>query len=211
MSKKDAAQTKAAKTIKSTKAKTRGAGKSESTEKARKAAKAEIDQRIEALDEGKPTAYAEDGRRVVVSIPEDAYDATADTTAPAGKPAKASNAAKANKGGKGSKGGKAARAVKSPATPPSPKSAKAPKPPKEKKPKKVSGLDAVAIVLREAGVPMNMKTVMAEIFKRQLWASNGSTPEATLYAAVIREIAAKGKESRFQKHDRGLFTARKGN
>jgi len=42
-----------------------------------------------------------------------------------------------------------------------------------------------------------------------LWATKGATPEATLYAAVIREIAAKGKESRFKKHDRGLFTAGK--
>lgn len=34
-------------------------------------------------------------------------------------------------------------------------------------------------------------------------------PDATLYAAMIREIAAKGKESRFRKLERGLFAAAK--
>ena len=35
----------------------------------------------------------------------------------------------------------------------------------------------------------------------------GKTPEATLYAAMTREIAAKGRESRFKKVERGLFVA----
>ena len=44
-----------------------------------------------------------------------------------------------------------------------------------------------------------------------LWRSPGvKTPEATLYAAIIREISAKGTEPRFAKHDRGLFVAGKG-
>jgi len=42
--------------------------------------------------------------------------------------------------------------------------------------------------------------------KNQLWLSpNGATPEQTLYAALGREIAAKGKASRFLKVERGLF------
>ena len=93
-----------------------------------------------------------------------------------------------------------------------PKAQKSPKPPrapKETKPKKLSGLDAAAMVLASAKTPMNMKTVFTEIQSRKLWATKGATPEATLYAAVIREIAAKGKDSRFKKHDRGLFTAAK--
>jgi hypothetical protein len=85
---------------------------------------------------------------------------------------------------------------------------KAPQPEKEPKPKKVSGLDAAALVLAESKEPMNMKQVFAEIMTKKLWATKGATPEATLYAAVIREIVAKGKDSRFRKHDRGLFTAR---
>jgi hypothetical protein len=44
-----------------------------------------------------------------------------------------------------------------------------------------------------------------------LWTSpGGKTPEATLYAAIIREIAAKGTAARFKKHERGVFVAGKG-
>ena len=93
-----------------------------------------------------------------------------------------------------------------------PKAEKAPKQPKASKPpkpKKMSGLDAAAKVLHDAGTPMNMKQVMAEVQAKGLWKTNGSTPEATLYAAVIREIRAKGKESRFKKVERGQFAFNK--
>ena len=36
-----------------------------------------------------------------------------------------------------------------------------------------------------------------------------ATPEATLYAAIIREIAAKGGAARFKKHERGVFVTGK--
>jgi len=40
-----------------------------------------------------------------------------------------------------------------------------------------------------------------------LWSTpNGATPDATLYASILREINTKGKDSRFRKTDRGLFT-----
>jgi hypothetical protein len=43
---------------------------------------------------------------------------------------------------------------------------------------------------------------------KKLWTSpGGKTPEATLYAAIIREIAAKGTAARFKKHERGVFVA----
>jgi len=35
----------------------------------------------------------------------------------------------------------------------------------------------------------------------------GKTPAATIYAAMIREITAKGPSSRFQKVSRGRFAA----
>ena len=38
-------------------------------------------------------------------------------------------------------------------------------------------------------------------------ATNGATPYATLYAAIIREIATKGDEARFTKAERGMFAA----
>jgi hypothetical protein len=44
--------------------------------------------------------------------------------------------------------------------------------------------------------------------KKGLWTSpGGKTPHATLYSAIIREIALKGKESRFVKSERGKFAA----
>jgi len=91
------------------------------------------------------------------------------------------------------------------------KPAKAPKAPKAPKPKRVSCLDAAAIVVADADKPMKAVEMIAEIQKRRLWSSpEGKTPEATLYAAVIREIAAKGKAARFRKVERGLFAAGKG-
>ena len=42
------------------------------------------------------------------------------------------------------------------------------------------------------------------------WETKGATPHATLYAAMIREIKAKGKDARFEKADRGQFQLRKG-
>ena len=45
--------------------------------------------------------------------------------------------------------------------------------------------------------------------KKGLWTSpGGKTPHATLYRAIIREIAVKGKEARFVKTERGKFAAK---
>ncbi|CAG0957507.1 hypothetical protein PHYC_00547 [Phycisphaerales bacterium] len=92
-----------------------------------------------------------------------------------------------------------------------PKTPKAPKPAKEKKAKRVSALDAAAQVLAKATKPMRATDMIAEMEAKGLWKSpGGKTPEATLYAAIIREIAAKGNAARFKKHDRGVFVAGKG-
>ena len=41
---------------------------------------------------------------------------------------------------------------------------------------------------------------------KKYWASpKGLTPAATLYSAILREMKAKGKESRFVKTERGKF------
>lgn len=89
-----------------------------------------------------------------------------------------------------------------------PKSQKAPKP---VKPKLVSALDAAAQVLAASEVPMRAKEMIAAMEAKGLWKSpGGKTPEATLYAAIIREIAAKGTAARFKKHERGVFVAGKG-
>lgn len=116
---------------------------------------------------------------------------------------------KAAKAGK--KGAKATKPAKAPAAQaaPKPKSAKEAKP-KKAGPTKLAGLDAAVQILKHSGKAMNCKELVAAAFKQNLWRSKGATPEATIYAAIIREIAAKGGDSRFVKKDRGLFAAAKG-
>ena len=88
--------------------------------------------------------------------------------------------------------------------------AKADKPAKKAAPsKRPSGLDAAARVLAETGEPMSTKEIVEVAFAKKYWRSEGATPAATIYSAIIREIAAKGKESRFKKAERGKFVATK--
>jgi hypothetical protein len=71
---------------------------------------------------------------------------------------------------------------------------------------KLSQLDAAALVLKQAGEPLNTKALVERMTKRKLWVSpKGATPWATLHAAISKEIRLKGTESRFRKADRGLF------
>jgi hypothetical protein len=132
--------------------------------------------------------------------------ATSDTTAPeAATDAAGANVAEPAADGAKPKGKKAPKGEKAP------KTSKAPKAPKQPKPKRVSALDAAAMVIAKADKPMRAVDMVAQMEAKGLWKSpGGKTPEATLYAAIIREIAAKGKEARFKKHDRGLFVAGKG-
>ena len=77
------------------------------------------------------------------------------------------------------------------------------------KPKRVSALDAAAQVLAKAEKPMRAQELIAAMAEQGLWSSPaGKTPHATLYAAMLREITAKGKEARFTKVDRGLFAVK---
>ncbi len=73
------------------------------------------------------------------------------------------------------------------------------------KKKRASGLDAAAKVLAEAGKPMNTKEMVEQMLAKGLWKTNGKTPAATIYAAIIREIATKGDQARFRKVGRGKF------
>jgi len=86
------------------------------------------------------------------------------------------------------------------------KQPKAASPAGDAKPKRVSALDAAAQVLAQADRPMRVGELIAAMAERGLWTSpNGKTPEATLYAAIIREIATKGEAARFRKADLGQF------
>jgi len=76
----------------------------------------------------------------------------------------------------------------------------------EAKPRRTSALDAAARVLEEAGQPMAIKEILAAAQSKGYWHSPaGKTPDRTLYAAITREIALKGAQSRFRKVERGRF------
>lgn len=85
------------------------------------------------------------------------------------------------------------------------KTTKRTRPPKQAKP--LSGLDAAAKVLSEATKPMSAKQIVEAALAKGLWQTSGATPHATIYSAMIREIAAKGDEARFKKVGRGQFAA----
>jgi outer membrane biosynthesis protein TonB len=90
-----------------------------------------------------------------------------------------------------------------------PAKTRASKKPQGAKPeKKLSALNAAARVLSETKKPMTSRELVEAMATKGYWTSpGGATPWATLYSALIREIAAKGKESRFTKTERGHFAA----
>ena len=78
----------------------------------------------------------------------------------------------------------------------------------EPKAKRQSGLDAAARVLAEAQEPMTCRQIVEVAAEKGYWKSpGGKTPHATVYSAMIREIATKGSEARFRKTERGKFAA----
>ncbi|GMU83737.1 MAG: hypothetical protein AMXMBFR47_36070 [Planctomycetota bacterium] len=100
----------------------------------------------------------------------------------------------------------AAKTTKTPKAGKQPKAAKAAKPAADAKLKRISALDAAAQVLKDAAKPLKATEMIVAMAEAGLWESpGGKTPHATLYAAIIREIAAKGSEARFRKVERGQF------
>jgi hypothetical protein len=83
--------------------------------------------------------------------------------------------------------------------------AKTPKTPKAAKAKKMSGLDAVAEVLKGRTKPMKMGEIFEEMKEKGIMNLHGKTPEATLNAAIHAEMKKKGDKSRFAKAGVGLF------
>jgi hypothetical protein len=64
-------------------------------------------------------------------------------------------------------------------------------------------------VLRESGEPMSCPELIAQMAAKGYWTSpKGKTPSSTLYAAMMREVQQKGKESRFVKTGPGRFASR---
>ncbi|MFM9958749.1 MAG: winged helix-turn-helix domain-containing protein, partial [Phycisphaerales bacterium] len=81
------------------------------------------------------------------------------------------------------------------------------RPAQPERPKRRGALDLAAELLAQSPEPMTTAALVTVLLERKLWFTNGKTPAATLYAAIIREISAKGKDSRFVKTARGLFAA----
>jgi hypothetical protein len=74
-------------------------------------------------------------------------------------------------------------------------------------PKRLSALAAAHKVLCEATEPLNVQQMIEAMTTKGYWTSpGGKTPHATLYSAILRELA-KGEASRFVKTDRGRFVA----
>jgi hypothetical protein len=72
--------------------------------------------------------------------------------------------------------------------------------------KKLSALDAAAKVLAEAGTAMTCQEMITAMAAKGYWTSpGGKTPAATLYSAILREVATKGTNARFVKTERGKF------
>jgi HB1, ASXL, restriction endonuclease HTH domain len=72
--------------------------------------------------------------------------------------------------------------------------------------KKLGAIDAAAKLLAEIGQAMTCKEMIEAMAAKGYWTSpGGKTPQATLYSAILREIATKGAEARFKKTERGKF------
>lgn len=78
------------------------------------------------------------------------------------------------------------------------------------KSKRISALDAAARVLADERRPMHAKELITAMAERGLWTTPaGKTPEATLHAALCREIKTRGPAARFIKAARGEFAIAK--
>ena len=72
--------------------------------------------------------------------------------------------------------------------------------------KKMSQIDAALAVLKKARKPMSCKEIVEAMATAKLWTSpGGKTPDATLYAAILRDLR-KGTDARFKKAAPGRFT-----
>jgi HB1, ASXL, restriction endonuclease HTH domain len=72
--------------------------------------------------------------------------------------------------------------------------------------KKLGAIDAAVKLLRETGQAMTCREMIDAMATKGYWSSpGGKTPQATLYSAILREIATKGAQARFKKTERGKF------
>lgn len=67
------------------------------------------------------------------------------------------------------------------------------------------GLSCAIKVLQEEARPLNCQEMVKIMHEKGYWKTDGKTPAATIYSAIITEIKKKGAESRFRKSERGKF------
>jgi hypothetical protein len=70
---------------------------------------------------------------------------------------------------------------------------------------KQGGLGGAVRVLEEAAEPMSCPEIVKQMLEKGYWKTDGKTPAATIYSAILREIKEKGQTSRFRKAQRGKF------
>jgi hypothetical protein len=75
--------------------------------------------------------------------------------------------------------------------------------------RKVSALGAARVLAEEGRAMSCPELIDAMAAKGYGTSPQGKTPSATLYAALTREIQAKGKEARFEMTGRGQFAFRR--
>ena len=83
------------------------------------------------------------------------------------------------------------------------------KPKKERTTTKQGGLSGAVRVLEEAGEPLNCQEMVKRMLEKGYWKTDGKTPSATIYSAIVREIKEKGAATRFRKTERGKFALAK--
>lgn len=89
---------------------------------------------------------------------------------------------------------------------PAPTAKVAAKPAAKRSGDRLSAIDAAAQVLQKAKTSMRTKQMITAMAAQGLWSSPaGKTPHATLYSAILREIATKGAQARFRKVEHGQF------
>jgi hypothetical protein len=66
-------------------------------------------------------------------------------------------------------------------------------------------LNLAAKALADARQPLNCKEMVEKVLATGLWKTDGKTPAATLYSAILREVTTKGDAARFRKTERGKF------
>lgn len=73
----------------------------------------------------------------------------------------------------------------------------------------MNAIDAVEVVLDEAGEPLPYEEISERVLAKGLWQTKGLTPDATIHARLAVDIKDLGAGSRFQRTKPGVFALRK--